>query len=69
MTTEVLVAPVTKVRTALRGTDVLFSGYDGKYYLARVTKVRHGVATLRYSVAGRDVTAYVSDATRLFNAD
>lgn len=59
------------VRTSLRGKDVLFLGYDGKHYLARVMKVKHGVATLRYDAPGHaePVTAYVSDAARLFSAD
>lgn len=58
-----------KVRTALRGKDVLFLGYDDKHYLARVTKVRRGVATIVYDVCGRPVTAHVSDAARLFTSD
>lgn len=69
MTTKVLAPPVAVVRTALRGKDVLFLGYDGKHYFARVTRVRRGVATLAYDVRGKPVTAYVNDAARLFSAD
>lgn len=55
-----------RIPRALAGRDVTFHGYDGRDYPARVARVRRGVATVAYTVAGVGaVTAYISDARRL----
>jgi len=48
---------------------VLFRADDGKDYFGCVTKVHRGVATVRYEANGKQVTASVTDAARLFSAD
>lgn len=58
-----------RITSALRGRVVIFSGFDGKEYVAHVEKVAKGCAKLLYQAwIGHKkewVTAYVTDASRI----
>lgn len=56
---------LARITKRLAGQAVTFHGYDGRAYQAQVVEVRRGVATVTYTVQGKDIRTYISDSTRL----
>ena len=41
------------------GKQCAWNGFDGKLYAATIQSVKNGIATIVYSVNGREITAYI----------
>lgn len=56
-----------RIPKALTGSAVIFHGFDGRDYAARVESVRKGVAVITYRVPAFEarIKTYISDPARL----